>query len=122
MAIKKTNYELMYIINPNLSKEDITKHINVINGYFDHITKTDIWGLRTFAYEIEKLKQGYYVVLEGNISSEGIGKLKHLFKIDKNYIRFMLINLDKEAKRDKIKLINKSATEDSEKKENKDAK
>ena len=66
-----TKYEVMFIINPTLEdeKKDATvetvKEIIAADGV---VGKVDVWGMRKLAYPIQKLEEGYYVVVdfEGN--------------------------------------------------------
>lgn len=62
------NYEMLYIINNNLTDEQKEATLNKINDIVTknggNITKEDKWGTRKLAYEINKQRDGYYVYLE----------------------------------------------------------
>ena len=59
-------YEVMYIIKASLEEEKRTALIETISGIITKeggkIVKTDEWGMRDFAYEIDDMTKGYYVV------------------------------------------------------------
>ena len=66
------NYETMFIINPNLDEEAtkavIEKFSNLLKEQGVEIESIDEWGIRRLAYEINKLKEGYYVVINFKLS------------------------------------------------------
>ena len=72
------NYEVMYIVNASVEEEKRVALIenlhNIITTAGGSIVKVDEWGLRDFAYEIEGMTKGYYVVttydLQGNVIHE----------------------------------------------------
>ena len=61
------NYEIMFIVKPTLSEEDIKKVVknfqDVITNNGGKITETVEMGQRELAYEIKKFKSGYYYVI-----------------------------------------------------------
>lgn len=84
-------YEIMYILKANL--EDEARNILIgklheylaIDGTIEHI---DEIGVRDLAYEINKEKKGYYVVVTINASSaNGINEFDRVVKINNNVLR-----------------------------------
>lgn len=90
------NYEIMFIISPNLEEKVIKETTN----NFENILKTnkvktikkDEWGQKELAYEIDKHKTGYYYVynVEGNI--EAIKEIDRLMNINEQIIRYIILN------------------------------
>ena len=66
MAKLNANYEVVFILNPNLSEEDtaalVTKFKSLVeqNGT---LAEVDEWGKRRLAYPINDLTEGYYVIM-----------------------------------------------------------
>ena len=94
-------YELMYIVNANLEEADRTALIERMHAILtDHgatIDKVDEWGLREFAYEINFMKQGYYVVTTFTApDATGIDEFKRIALINKDIVRQLIIKLDEE--------------------------
>lgn len=59
-------YEIMYIVKPTDDEavQNITAKFNaVINNNGGNVEKTDIWGKKRLAYEIQDLTEGIYVLL-----------------------------------------------------------
>ena len=67
MAKSVEKYELMYILNPNLSEEDTAalvekfKSLVEANGTVDELQEI---GKRKLAYEINDCTEGYYVLVK----------------------------------------------------------
>lgn len=61
------NYELVYIINPNVEEEARKELIARFNGMIEQnggtVDSVDEWGKRRLAYPINDLPEGYYVML-----------------------------------------------------------
>ena len=60
-------YEVMYIINASVEEEKRAALIEtlskIITDNGGKVNKTDEWGMRDFAYRIDDMTKGYYVVL-----------------------------------------------------------
>ena len=88
-------YEIMYILKANL--ED-AKRQEVMDALHSIITSNDgtienvnEWGLKEFAYEINKEKKGYYVVVKMTANNEGIAEFDRLARINNNVVRFLIV-------------------------------
>jgi small subunit ribosomal protein S6 len=91
------NYEVMFIMKPNLEEEKrnelIEKFKSIIqtNGEVESVEE---WGLRKLAYEINKLNEGYYVLTRFKAGIDVPKELDRIFKISDNIIRHLIVNLD----------------------------
>ena len=89
------NYEIMFIVKPTLSEEDIKKVVknfqDVITNNGGKITETVEMGQRELAYEIKKFKSGYYYVitLEAN-DDKAIKEFDRLALISNDIIRHLI--------------------------------
>ena len=94
------NYEIMFIVKPTLSEEDIKKVLknfqDVITNNGGKITETVEMGQRELAYEIKKFKSGYYYVitLEAN-DDKAIKEFDRLALISNDIIRHLITKLEK---------------------------
>lgn len=89
------NYELMYIVRPDLDGEDTT---GLINGYQElledlggEITGTDDWGMRRLAYEIDDHIEGYYVITRFMGDRVIIDEMERRMKLDGDVVRHMVV-------------------------------
>lgn len=87
-------YEVMYILRTDLEEENvqaiIEKFQNIIsNG--GEITKSNVMGKRRLAYEINKLRDGIYVLVNFEAPSEVITELNRVMKISDEIIRYLIV-------------------------------
>jgi small subunit ribosomal protein S6 len=87
-------YETMFILRPNLEEEKrnevIEKFKNIISQDGE-VKEVNEWGVRKLAYEIEKLREGYYVLVDFVADPSLPMELERNFRITDEVIRFMVI-------------------------------
>lgn len=94
------NYEIMYIIRPNIeddAKKEVVERFNTVlttNGA--ELVKVDDMGKRRLAYEINDFREGYYMLLNVNADSAAIDEFSRLVRINDDIIRHMAIREDEE--------------------------
>lgn len=71
--------------------EKIKEIISINNGI---ITKVEELGLKKLAYEIQKCKEGYYVLFEFEADSNVISQIERYYRITEDIIKFMTIRKD----------------------------
>ena len=96
-------YETMYIIKSTLddaAKANLMEQMHaIITSYNGTIDKVDDMGLRDFAYKIDDMTKGYYVVVTYSVDVDGLNEFKRLMGINPDIVRLMTINMDeKEGK------------------------
>lgn len=67
MAKTSEKYELMYIINPNLSEEETATVVEKFKALVEQhgtIDEVEEMGKRKLAYEIDYISEGYYVLMK----------------------------------------------------------
>ena len=93
MAKTSEKYEVLYILNPNLSEEEtqaiVEKFKTLIeqNGTIDEM---DEWGKRKLAYEINYLTEGYYVLVKFTSGPELPAELDRILGITDGVIRSLV--------------------------------
>lgn len=92
------NYEIMYIIRPSLTEEDRKALIESLNTIFDadesEIKKTDEWGLRDLAYEIDKESKGYYVVMDVTATEAVRTEFDRVIGLREDVLRYLIVKED----------------------------
>lgn len=91
------NYELVYVLKPNLddeAKEAVAAKVQAVIETSGSVEKVDVWGNRRLAYEIQKLNEGYYVLVKFQATVDLPKELDRNLKINENVIRHMIVNLD----------------------------
>ena len=93
MAKITEKYELMYILNPNLSEEETAglvekfKALIESNGTLDEMQEM---GKRKLAYEINYLTEGYYVLVKFSCGPEFPAELDRILGITDGVIRSLI--------------------------------
>ena len=92
-------YESVVIARPELTETQID---NLINNLSNIITKDEgkvvrkeKWGLRSFAYKINKNKKGHYFMLNLDSAPTIIFEYERQMRINEDIIRFLTIKIDK---------------------------
>jgi small subunit ribosomal protein S6 len=92
------NYELMYIVKPELDEEQLTgvieKFANLIAANGGEVVSTDKWGKRRLAYEIKDYREGVYILVNFKGEAGTAQELDRVMKITDDILRFMIINKD----------------------------
>lgn len=88
-------YEIMYIVKPTVDEavQNITAKISdIINNNGGNVEKTDIWGKKRLAYEIQDLTEGIYVLVTFEAVPACIKELDRVMRITDEIIRHMIIS------------------------------
>lgn len=92
-------YEIMYILKSTLEEEarkaEIEKLHAILTDKGAKVTNVNEWGLRTFAYPIDDMLKGYYVVIKVTADEAALKEFARLTKIDSNVVRH-LVTVDKD--------------------------
>ena len=87
-------YEIMYIVKADLEeaarKAEIEKLHAILTSKGSKITNVKEWGLRDFAYPINDMTKGYYVVIKVTAENEALKEFVRLTKIDLNVVRHLI--------------------------------
>ncbi len=88
------NYELMYILAPNLDEEATKAAIESLNKIITDnggsVTKVNEWGARDLAYPIKKQTRGYYVVVNFTADNHVLDEFDRIVKLDTRVLRFLI--------------------------------
>jgi len=87
-------YEVMYIIRPDVEQEAVQALVEKFNGVISNggeVTKSDVIGKRRLAYEINKLREGHFVLVQFTATSEIVNELDRVMKIADEVIRSLIV-------------------------------
>lgn len=89
-------YEIMYIVRSTLDQEAIAKEIASTKDIFTNndskVLEVNEWGLRELAYEIDKNRKGYYVVMNVEATVKAIEEFNRVVGYNENIIRHIVVN------------------------------
>ncbi len=93
MAKTTENYEVMYIINPNLGEEAIAAIVEKFKTLVEEngtLVEMEEMGKRKLAYEINDLLEGYYVLIKFTSAPEFPAELDRVLGITDGVMRSLI--------------------------------
>src|SRR6266404_4960056 len=102
------NYEIMFIVNPNATDEEVDKINGQIEGIITSgggkIEKIEKMGKRRLAYEVDKQREGYYVLFVIAANGDIIKECERRLRVIDAVIKYLTVRTDEEGRRlEKIK-------------------
>ena len=106
MEKKICSYETLFAVSGNLVEEDckavVEKFVTLINENATDVTVNE-WGKRRFAYPIDYITEGYYVLVNFKSEPSFPLELERVFGITEGIIRYMTTTkLEKAAKSEPV--------------------
>ena len=96
-------YELGLLLGSELESEDREAFLGEIRQLLAAegatITKEDVWGRRTLAYQIDHKREGYYVFWQFEGPGTLIKPLEYQLRLSDQVVRYLNLNLDRELQR-----------------------
>lgn len=94
------DYEIMYIIRPNIDEEAQKAVIERFNALLTDngatIDKVNEMGSRRLAYEIDKHRDGYYVVINFKGDEKAVNEFDRQAKFSDDIIRHIVVRNDEQ--------------------------
>jgi len=95
-------YETIFIASPTLTDEQTEELVRYFEGIIaeqgGELLKTEKWGRKKLAYEVQKFSEGYYTLFNMNAGPNLIAELERRFRNHDSVIKYMTIRMDKQAK------------------------
>lgn len=94
------DYEVMYIIDPELDEEGTSEIISRFKSLVEksaEVVAIDEWGKRRLAYPINFKNEGYYVLMNFRSEPDFPRELERNFKISDSIIKSMIIKVEKKS-------------------------
>lgn len=92
------NYEIMYIVRPNLEeaaiKETIERFNKILTDNGAEVTETEEMGKKRLAYEIEDFTEGFYVLLKLTAGKQALDEFNRLSSFNDNILRTLTVRED----------------------------
>lgn len=88
-------YELMMITHGSLDEAAVQANVErfttLIGDQGGTVTRVDHWGKRQFAYEINHMHEGYYTVVDLEISSKGLLEVERQLRLADQVVRHKVV-------------------------------
>lgn len=92
-------YETLFILNPSLDDDTVKANVEKFKGVIENgggtVDNIDSWGKRKLAYEINKVNEGYYTLINFSADSELPKELDRVFRITDGVIRHLIVRDEK---------------------------
>ncbi len=91
-------YELAVVLDAKVEDEVRTDTLEkvkaLVSRFKGNITNVDEWGKRKLAYEIQKMKEGFYYFIQFEADAEAPAEIEKRIRIMDNVIRYLCIRQD----------------------------
>src|SRR5579864_3531587 len=95
------DYEVTYILRPNLEENEVTERTNAISEQLNHnggeVLALEVLGKKRLAYEINDVREGIYAVLRFRSEAPAAHELERQLGLNEDVMRALLVRLDKHA-------------------------
>jgi small subunit ribosomal protein S6 len=89
-------YEIVYVIRPDLSDEDRSSKVGRIHSLITEnggeLGKIEDWGKRVLAYEIRHNTEGYYGLTEFRLPPDSVRTVEDRLNIDEEILRYQIVS------------------------------
>jgi small subunit ribosomal protein S6 len=89
-------YELLYFVNPTLAEDEreaalekIKTTVGLQNGVIDNV---ESWGKRRLAFEVDRLTDGDYTLVDFHADPTSIAEIDRVLRITDAIKRFMIVS------------------------------
>jgi small subunit ribosomal protein S6 len=101
-------YEIMFIVNPNTPEEEVDKINSQLEGIITSgggkVEKIEKMGKRRLAYEVNKHREGYYVLFVIAANGDIVKECERRLRVMDAVIKYISVRTDEETRRlEKIK-------------------
>ncbi len=91
-------YELALVVNAKIDDEARTATVEKVKEYIARfggtVTNIDEWGKKRLAYEVQKMREGFYYFILFESDSACPGELEQRVRIMDNVVRYLCIRQD----------------------------
>jgi small subunit ribosomal protein S6 len=88
------NYELAYILDPELDEQSIANVDERIKGWIEAaggiVKEIDNWGKRRLAYPIKKHNEGFYYFIQIEMPPQAAIMIERDLRLSEQILRFMI--------------------------------
>lgn len=95
---RMNKYELAVVVSANIEDEAraqvVEKCKALIERFGGVIAEVDDWGKKRLAYEVQKMKEGFYYFIKFDAESTAPAEIESRVRIMDNVIRYLIVRQD----------------------------
>ncbi len=89
------DYELMYIVRPELEDDAVRVAVKSVRSLIEsqggEVVKTTLWGKRRLAYEVQRLREGHYVLVVFHLDGGKVAEIERALRIHDTVFRHLIV-------------------------------
>ncbi len=93
-----SKYELCVVLNAKIEDEERAAVLEKVKGFITRfggtITNVDEWGRKKLAYEVQKMKEGFYYFIQFDAETDAPREIENRVRIMENVMRFLVVKQD----------------------------
>ena len=97
------SYEVMFIVRPDLTEEDVDKLISTLQTHATNagavVANVEKMGKRRLAYDVKKFQEGQYVLFSLKADGKAVYELERRLRVTEPVIKFITVRTDEEQQR-----------------------
>lgn len=94
-------YEVAFIAHPEVDEDGVIALSDKVQGWITAaggtVEKVERLGKKRLAYEIRKLRDGHYVIINAQLNSGGPAEVERNLRLNEQVLRFMISRIDENA-------------------------
>ncbi len=90
-----TKYELCFVVSAKIEDEErlatVERAKALVTRFGGTVTNVDEWGKKKLAYEIQKMKEGFYYFIQFEAPTNAPAEIESRVRIMDNVIRYLIV-------------------------------
>jgi small subunit ribosomal protein S6 len=95
------DYEILFIVRPELDEEQLGEAVKSVDKLIANLggasQTTNVWGKRRLAYEVDRLREGHYVLTDFQLDPNRLGEMEATLKISETVFRHLIVRKPEKA-------------------------
>ncbi len=97
IAERIREYEVVMILSPEATEEEITATIEHVDGLITGgggtVGEHNNWGLKRLAFPVQKFREGNYILVKFSMDSSAVTEFNRSLKASEDIIRFLVTKI-----------------------------
>jgi small subunit ribosomal protein S6 len=97
------NYEIIFIVRPDMTEEDVDKLIAQMEGVVGttggKLEKVEKMGRRRLAYRVRRQREGIYILFRLQGSGDTVKEFERRLKVADTVIKYLTVRIDEDLER-----------------------
>ena len=90
-----TKYEVTVVVNAKIDDEQRTAVVDGVKALIERfggtIVNVDEWGKKRLAYEIQKMREAYYYIIQFDAETSAPAEIESRLRIMDNVLRYLIV-------------------------------